>query len=146
MCFVPGMLALGTIDQLDDLKKKNDLELAEKLASTCYQMYKQQPSGLSPDIVQFPEFRPMDSKYRLRPETIESLFYLYRVTKNVIYREWGWEIFQSIQKHCKTQFGYAAVLDVKEKNPELSNKMESFFLAETLKYHYLLQVAYVLVY
>ena len=46
----------------------------------------------------------------LRPETVESLFYLWRATKDERYREYGWLIFQAFQKHAKTPQGaYAAI-------------------------------------
>ena len=41
-------------------------------------------------------FFSQDSHYLLRPETIESLWYLYYVTGNTTYQEWGWKIFQVI--------------------------------------------------
>ncbi|KAG6616782.1 putative mannosyl-oligosaccharide alpha-1,2-mannosidase [Phytophthora cinnamomi] len=140
LCFVPGLLALGTLSETEDhAKNAKHLELAEKLMETCYQFYHRQPTGLSPDIVSFPKMRVIDPKYRLRPETIESLFYLYRVTKNPKYREFGWEIFEALEAHAKVKHGYAAILDVTMLPAQTENKMESFFLAETLKYHYLLQ-------
>jgi hypothetical protein len=37
----------------------------------------------------------------LRPETVESLFYLYRFTKDPKYQDWGWDILQSFNKHTK---------------------------------------------
>ncbi|ETI37066.1 hypothetical protein F441_16758 [Phytophthora nicotianae CJ01A1] len=140
LCFVPGLLALGTLSETEDhAKNAKHLELAEKLMETCYQFYHRQPTGLSPDIVSFPKMQVIDPKYRLRPETIESLFYLYRVTKNPKYREYGWEIFQALETHTKVKHGYAAIMDVTKLPAQTENKMESFFLAETLKYHYLLQ-------
>ncbi|KAF4131709.1 Glycosyl hydrolase family 47 [Phytophthora infestans] len=140
LCFVPGLLALGTLSETEDhAKNAKHLELAEKLMETCYQLYHRQPTGLSPDIVSFPKMQVIDPKYRLRPETIESLFYMYRVTKNPKYREYGWEIFQALETHAKVKHGYAAILDVTQLPAQTENKMESFFLAETLKYHYLLQ-------
>eukprot|EP00644_Phytophthora_capsici_P001966 jgi/Phyca11/530700/estExt2_fgenesh1_pm.C_PHYCAscaffold_740013 len=124
LCFVPGLLALGTLSETEDhAKNAKHLELAEKLMETCYQFYHRQPTGLSPDIVSFPKMRVIDPKYRLRPETIESLFYLYR----------------ALETHTKVKHGYAAILDVTKLPAQTENKMESFFLAETLKYHYLLQ-------
>mmetsp|Transcript_646 Transcript_646/g.1913 ORF Transcript_646/g.1913 Transcript_646/m.1913 type:complete len:100 (+) Transcript_646:806-1105(+) len=74
----------------------------------------------------------------LRPEAVESLMILYRVTGKNKYREWGWEIFQAIEKHCKVEAGYSGVRDVTQEPAELDNKMQSWFLAETLKYLYLL--------
>ncbi|TYJ12774.1 hypothetical protein E1A91_A10G003500v1 [Gossypium mustelinum] len=72
----------------------------------------------------------------LRPETVESLFYLWRLTGNVTYQEWGWNIFQAFEKNCRIESGYVGLTDV---NLALKdNKMQTFFLAETLKYLYLL--------
>ncbi|KAI9317626.1 glycoside hydrolase [Dichotomocladium elegans] len=86
-----------------------------------------------------------DRRYQLRPETIESLFILYRITGDPKYQEYGWEIFQAIEKYCKTYSGYAAVRNVylgeKAAGGIAGNQidsMESFLLAETFKYLYLL--------
>merc|ERR1712157_203705 len=51
--------------------------------------------------------------------------------------EWAWDIFQAIEEHCKTDVGYASIQDVDNMRKE--NRMESFFLAETIKYLYLIQ-------
>lgn len=37
----------------------------------------------------------------LRPETVEALFVLWRTTGDAKYREWGWEIFEAFEKHCR---------------------------------------------
>lgn len=75
----------------------------------------------------------------LRPETVESIFVLYRVTKDPVYREWGWNILQAFEKHSKiSSGGYATTNNVNIPNPSHRDKMESFFLAETLKYLFLL--------
>ena len=71
-------------------------------------------------------------------ETIESLFVLYRVTGDPVYQEWGWEIFEAIEMHCKTPTAYSGLTDVTKVPPPHSDSMQSFFLAETLKYLYLL--------
>ncbi|CAI5723679.1 unnamed protein product [Peronospora destructor] len=137
-CFIPGMLTLGTLSETQDhAKNAKHLELAEKLMETCYQFYHRQVTGLSSDCVGFPTMHAIRSIYILRPETVESLFYLYRVTKNPKYREYGWKIFEALETHAKTKHGYAVVVDVTELPAQTENKMESFFLAETLKYHYL---------
>ncbi|RHY61878.1 hypothetical protein DYB38_010987, partial [Aphanomyces astaci] len=142
LCFVPGMLALGTLTDTDPARVVKHLDMAKKLMKTCYNLYSRQPTGLAPDIVMFPGFAVADSRYRLRPETVESLMYLYRVTKDPMYQDWGWQIFKAIEKHAKTSFGYGAVLNVDSAAAShVEDKMESFFLAETLKYHYLLQSA-----
>jgi mannosyl-oligosaccharide alpha-1,2-mannosidase len=77
--------------------------------------------------------------YILRPETAESLFILNQLTGDPIYRDWSWEIFSSIEKHCKTDVGYGALRDVRQVHSSVDDRMESFFLAETLKYLYLAQ-------
>ncbi len=64
-----------------------------------------------------------------RPETVESLFLAYRLTGEEKYREWGWDILQSIEKYCRVSSGgYAAILDVDSKNSRKDDKMETFFL------------------
>ncbi|KAJ2863312.1 hypothetical protein GGI22_001986 [Coemansia erecta] len=82
----------------------------------------------------------VDMRYILRPETLESLFILYRVTGDPKYQEWGWNIFLGIEKYAKVDNGYAALKNVYETEAleNLDDSMESFFLAETLKYLYLL--------
>jgi len=72
----------------------------------------------------------------LRPEIIESAFYLYRFTKKPKYLEMGKTFYESLIKYCKIDEGYASLKSVITK--EKRNPMESFFLAETLKYLYLL--------
>ncbi|KAF8339752.1 uncharacterized protein EI90DRAFT_3144066 [Cantharellus anzutake] len=80
-----------------------------------------------------------DARYMLRPETVESLFIAHRLTGHPKYREWGWEIFQAIEKHAKLpEGGYATVLNVDRLPVKHDDRMETFFLSETLKYLYLL--------
>ena len=84
-------------------------------------------------------FQPADTHNLQRPETVESLFYLYRITGEKQYQEWGWNIFQAFEKHTKLPEGYASIGNVKSAQfPNHRDKMESFFLGETLKYLYLL--------
>ncbi|CAL8248415.1 unnamed protein product [Merluccius merluccius] len=145
VCFLPGTLALGAHHGLPE----DHLELAQRLMETCYQMYAQMETGLSPEIVHFNthqgsirdvDVKPADRHNLLRPETVESLFYLYRFTKDPKYQEWGWEILQSFNKHTKVSTGgYTSINNVRDTNyPSPRDKMESFFLGETLKYLYLL--------
>lgn len=37
----------------------------------------------------------------LRPEVVESIFMLWRITGDKQYQEWGWTIFQAFQKWAK---------------------------------------------
>lgn len=154
VCFLPGNLALGYLhlsksasfpqQELDDL-----INLAHQLTETCYQMYAHMATGLSPEIVYFNMFdrtakdlyvKDADRHNLLRPETIESLYYMYKITNNKQYQEYGWKIFESFEKYTKIESGgYSSISDVTNPdNVKFRDKMESFFLAETLKYFYLL--------
>jgi len=76
---------------------------------------------------------------RGRPETVESLFTAFRLTGDRRYREYGWAIFQAIEKHCRIPSGgYATIINVDEVPVRHEDKMETFFLSETLKYLFLL--------
>ncbi|KAK4048589.1 mannosyl-oligosaccharide alpha-1,2-mannosidase [Microbotryomycetes sp. JL221] len=82
---------------------------------------------------------PIDARNILRPELVESLFVAYRITGDRMYREWGWAIFQAFEKHCRlAEGGFASVLDVDEVPVRHEDRMETFWLSETLKYLYLL--------
>jgi hypothetical protein len=61
-----------------------------------------------------------DPQYLLRPEIVESLFVLYRTTGDTIYQEYGWVIYEALEKHCKTSTAYASlknVRDVRKRHP-----------------------------
>lgn len=77
-------------------------------------------------------------KYILRPEAIESVFIMFRITGDEYWRERAWEMFTAIEKHTRTPLGNSAINDVTSEAPLYTNKMESFWLGETLKYFYLL--------
>ncbi|KAJ3289693.1 mannosyl-oligosaccharide alpha-1,2-mannosidase [Borealophlyctis nickersoniae] len=226
VCFLPGTLAVAAtggkrVTRADrekmDLRSRMDLELAEELAQSCYEMYRQTPTGLASEIVKWhtkkgtekletlpvgegteslthavfkihkagvagvgagkepawterlvngkmksvglgldpdAEIRqpatsrkPQEDFYiditdghnLLRPETVESLFILYRITGNLKYREWAWQIFEAFEKWCRIPSGgYSSLDDVRSTNPTHRDKMETFFLGETLKYFYLI--------
>ena len=86
-----------------------------------------------------------------RPEAIESVFYMYRITGDETWRAKGWRMWRAIQEHARAPYGYAALRDVTLASQRFStyndteritqnqsDSMESFWLAETLKYFYLL--------
>ena len=72
----------------------------------------------------------------IRPEIIESAYYLYHFTGDPKYLEMGKTFFRSLVAWCRTEAGYAYLKDVTTK--EKADGMESFFFAETMKYLYLL--------
>ena len=142
VCYVPGMLALGA---LSIPGRQPDLDLAVDLLDTCISLYLDQPTGLGPERVQWhpvdssgPAYAISSPRYLLRPETLESIFILYRATHNDRYREIGWQIFQSLQKYCRTPAAFSGLRDVTALHSPLDNSMQSFFMAETLKYLFLL--------
>uniref|UniRef100_A0A673IF73 alpha-1,2-Mannosidase n=1 Tax=Sinocyclocheilus rhinocerous TaxID=307959 RepID=A0A673IF73_9TELE len=145
VCFLPGTLALGAHYGLPT----DHMELAKQLMETCYQMYAQMETGLSPEIAHFNmhegstqdvDVKIADRHNLLRPETVESLFYMYRFTEDKKYQQWGWEILQNFNKYTRVPTGgYTSINNVRDPaNPNPRDKMESFFLGETLKYFYLL--------
>ena len=77
-----------------------------------------------------------DRRYILRPEAIESVFILYRLTGEKRYQDAAWQMFTSIEKWTKTDIANAPITDVTAKEPPQDDRMESFWLAETLKYFY----------
>ncbi|OWM89041.1 hypothetical protein CDL15_Pgr023887 [Punica granatum] len=137
-CFVPGMLALGS-PGFAPRQAKRILSLAEELARTCYNFYQMTKTKLAGENYGFNPGKDisLNTPYNiLRPETVESLFYLWRLTGNNTYREFAWNIFQAFEKHSKLKTGYVGLEDVN--TGEQDNLQQSFFLAETLKYLYLL--------
>ncbi|MCL7049661.1 hypothetical protein MKW94_030705 [Papaver nudicaule] len=137
-CFAPGMLALGSAGFFPGDNEKY-LSLAEELAWTCYNFYQSTPTKLAGENYFFHPGQDMSvgtSWNILRPETVESLFYLWRLTGNKTYQEWGWNIFQAFEKNSRIESGYVGLKDVNSGVKD--NMMQSFFLAETLKYLYLL--------
>ncbi|KAK5174624.1 uncharacterized protein LTR77_001705 [Saxophila tyrrhenica] len=88
--------------------------------------------NLPPGVVDIP-----DARYSLRPEAIESIFILYRITGDRTLQDRAWRMFQAISTATKTDIAYASVEDVTEEQPRLYDSMESFWTAETLKYFYL---------
>ncbi|KAL3905060.1 MAG: hypothetical protein SGILL_009829, partial [Bacillariaceae sp.] len=106
LCFLPGMLALGAHTQQPALKEE-DMLLAHDLLRGCEEMYKISPTGLSADTGYLKQgrFSPADSSYYLRPEFVESIFVMYRITKNENLQELAWEIFESLESYCKIEEG-----------------------------------------
>jgi len=111
-----------------------DLEQAARLQESCYAMWNLH--GIEPEAIDYRTMTVTHPQYPLRPEIIESAYYLYTYTGDRRYREMGETFFRSLQKFCRTEAGYAHLESVITKAK--SDAMESFFFAETLKYLYLL--------
>lgn len=121
--FFPGLLALS-----------GDIDRGRRLEESCYKMWT--TFGIEPEELDYSKMKIAYNGYALRPEIIESAFYLHRLTNDSRYLDMGRTFFDSLVKYCRTEVAYAALKNVETK--EKRNEMESFFLAETLKYLYLL--------
>jgi mannosyl-oligosaccharide alpha-1,2-mannosidase len=146
-CFVGGNLMLGahTIEEGEvDARWR---QWGEALTHTCHEMYARTQTGLGAEYSVFrPESADNDlfvesggSHYLLRPEMIESVYYMHYYTGDPKYREWAYAMLQSLNKYAKVQYGYTAIRDVRSsQKPGPKGEEESFFFAETLKYIYLI--------
>ncbi|KAL9696371.1 hypothetical protein quinque_015656 [Culex quinquefasciatus] len=113
-----------------------DTSVAMKTLHNYHTVWKQY--GFLPEFYNIPnaEAGANRENYPLRPELIESVMYLYRATGDPYLLEVGEDILRSIEYSAKTPCGYATIKNVRDHHKE--DRMESFFLAETTKYLYLL--------
>ncbi len=138
------------------------MQLARDLIKTCWGMYVVTKTGLAPEIAWFdadsgdlqPQpgdrptrptkdsrtswgldyiVKPLDSHNLQRPETVESLLMMWRITEDPLYREWGWKIFQAFEAHTNLSDGrgYTSVNDVNAVPPPPRDNMESFWLVRS---------------
>jgi ER degradation enhancer, mannosidase alpha-like 2 len=121
--FFPALLALS-----------GDLPRAEALQRSSFQMWTLY--GIEPDTLDYIRLATPNPGYPLRPEIIESTYYLHHLTGDPIYLHMGQDYLDSLIRWCRTPVAYAALTDVRTKQQK--DEMESFFFAETLKYLYLL--------
>lgn len=161
-CFAGGLFGLG--GKLFGVREH--LLTAEKLARGCALAYSSFPTGIMPeifgllpcssrDVCEWDEERwdsegdtrmpkgfkhARDPRYLLRPEAIESIFLMYRMTGKPEYQDMAWRMFLSIQAATSGDAANSAIKDVNVSPKEVTklDQMESFWLAETLKYFYLI--------
>ena len=121
--FFPAVLALS-----------GDLHGARRLQSSSFRMWRLH--DIEPEELDFSDLRVTSPGYQLRPEIVESTYYLYHFTRDPKYLRMGETMWRDFVKYCRTDAGYAALKSVvtKEKN----DSMQSFLFAETFKYFYLL--------
>ncbi len=116
------------------LARSGDLDRARRLQESSYKMWT--TFGLEPEVLDYSTMKVVSPGYQLRPEIIESAYYLHFFTREPRYQEMASTFLLSLARYCKTDAGYAALSDVRTKSKR--DSMESYFLAETLKYLYLL--------
>ncbi|KAI1392640.1 glycoside hydrolase family 47 protein [Hypoxylon trugodes] len=158
-CFVGGMFGLG--GKLFNIPEH--VQIGEKITRGCVWGYDAMPTGIMPEIfnlftceslepcewdedqwqdegnTQLPRgFRnARDSRYLLRPEAVESVFLMYRMTGNPEYQEMAWRMFQAIRNATETDLAFSSIQSVRDVPTDKTDSMESFWLAETLRYLYL---------
>uniref|UniRef100_A0A674DKR2 alpha-1,2-Mannosidase n=1 Tax=Salmo trutta TaxID=8032 RepID=A0A674DKR2_SALTR len=139
-CFSGGMVVIGADDGAPE-KRQHYLDLAAEITHTCHESY---TTKLGPEAFRFDggveatATRLSDRYYILRPEVIESYMYMWRLTHDPKYREWGWEAVEALEQHCRVEAGFSGIRDVYAQTVSHDNMQQSFFLSETLKYLYLL--------
>ncbi|KAF6040317.1 MAN1A2 [Bugula neritina] len=146
-CFIGGVIGLSAEYSKNQTAT---LQLAEDIASTCHESYVRAASGIGPESFEFDTSKGDavsaggDSGYHMRPEVVETWFFLSRVTKDRKYREWCWDFIKALDKYCKVKDGYVGLHDVylrrtdSKGEPLKEDVQQSYFMAETLKYLYLI--------
>lgn len=131
VCFWPGVLALGGLVAPTPALRVRHLTLAKQLLATCIHMYDQTASGVAAEITRFPNGGqdpvpdPGAKHNLLRPETVESLMVLYRVTGEEQYREAGRRILAAFNTRSRVETGgYSTLRDVTAAHPEKSDAQE----------------------
>ncbi|KAI2625071.1 glycoside hydrolase family 47 protein [Hypoxylon sp. NC1633] len=140
------------------------VQLGEKITRGCVWAYEAMPTGIMPEIfglIPCPSLEgcrwdeeawaargdqslrkgfqnARDPRYLLRPEAIESVFLMYRITGDPEYQDMAWRMFRAIRAATETELAFSAIADVTASGPtEKLDSMESFWMSETLKYFYL---------
>lgn len=121
--FFPAVLALS-----------GDIGRARRLQDSSFKMWRLH--GVEPERLDYRTMKVTIPGYPLRPEIMESAYYLYHYTRDPVYLRMGETMFEDFVRHCRTDAGYASLKDVTTK--EKADEMQSFLFAETFKYFYLL--------
>jgi mannosidase alpha-like ER degradation enhancer 2 len=121
--FFPAVLALS-----------GDLDRARRLQESSFKMWSLY--GIEPEELNYESTQIVSPGYPLRPEIVESAYYLYHYTRNPRYLRMGQTMFEDFVKYCRTDEGYAALKSVVTRDK--ADSMQSFVFAETFKYFYLL--------
>lgn len=126
----------GALDAffVGSLVLSGDIESAAALQESNYKMWMLQ--GIEPEEIDYGTMKIIYDGYALRPENIEGAYYMYQATADEKYLKMGQSMFRNLVKYCRNDAGFCALKSVVTKENE--DSMESFFLAETLKYAYLL--------
>ncbi|KAL3319397.1 ER degradation-enhancing alpha-mannosidase-like protein 3 [Cichlidogyrus casuarinus] len=127
--FLDSLLAFWPAMQVmhGDVK---DAVVFHEMLFQMMQKYKFLPEAFTPRMeIHWPH-------HLLRPELIESTYFLYEATKDPYYLEVAKHVVQNLEKYTKGPCGYCAISDLS--TMEKMDQMDSFFLAETCKYLFLI--------
>uniref|UniRef100_A0A672N705 alpha-1,2-Mannosidase n=1 Tax=Sinocyclocheilus grahami TaxID=75366 RepID=A0A672N705_SINGR len=141
-CFSGGMIGIGADDGPAG-QRQHYLDLAAEITHTCHESYSRSATKLGPEAFRFDAgaeataTRLSDRYYILRPEVIESYMYMWRLTHDPKYREWGWEAVEALEKHCRVDAGFSGIRDVYASTVSHDNMQQSFFLITLILHHFL---------
>ena len=121
--FMPALLAVS-----------GDTTRAARLQASSMHMWNLH--GIEPEVYDYRSGEIPYAGYALRPEIVESTYYLSHYTRDPQYLAMGRTLFRDFVAYTRNDVGYAALASVITK--EKKDRMESFVLAETFKYFYLL--------
>ena len=121
--FFPGLLALG-----------GDLDRAAALQESSFKMWNLH--SIEPERLDYSTMTVTSAGYPLRPEIVESAYILHHYTGDEAYRAMGLSMFEDFVRYCRADAGYARLASVVTK--EKGDEQQSFLLAETFKYYFLL--------
>ncbi|KAJ3159203.1 hypothetical protein HK101_001108 [Irineochytrium annulatum] len=149
-CFAGGMFAIGALASKRG-KWEEHFEIGRGLTDTCFMAYNSTRTGLGGESTHGESLAVQNGNYFLRliesivgfrPEAVESLFYMWRLTHEQKYRDWGFQVAKALNAYCRSKYGFHGLSNVDQVGEDGKSsphaKQESFFLAETLKYLYLL--------
>ncbi|XP_054153997.1 mannosyl-oligosaccharide 1,2-alpha-mannosidase IA-like [Oppia nitens] len=143
-CFSGGMFAIGAQYETDANKKQYYMALGANITDTCYESYRRTATQIGPEAFFFTPneeavaLNNNEKYYILRPEVIESYFYLWRLTHDQRFRDYAWSAAQAINKYCRTDSGFSGIRNTSDINSAKDDVQQTFWLAEGLKYLYLI--------
>ena len=121
--FFPAVLALS-----------GDPDRARRVEAASFAMWNLHHA--EPDGLDYESMKVTDPHYPLRPEIAESAYYLFHFTHDERYRQMGETILGDLEGRCRAGGAFTVLDDVT--TGKQGDLMPSYFLAETLKYLYLL--------
>lgn len=121
--FLPGLFVLA-----------GDVARARRLEDSCYRMW--QLRGIEPEVLDYAKMAITAAGYPLRPEIVESAWYLRRATGDPQYLAMGKAMFDALVARTRTDDGFTVLKSVE--TMEKGDLQPSYFLAESLKYFYLI--------